>query len=87
MTNILTPSQAEAIYAAMCELNNVGACLSVRIPTTSKPALESGNLISIYQSEEGPVQIAKIEYGKTVVKESHADQSAFAAAYGIETGA
>lgn len=84
---ILTTGQAEAIYAAMCELNNVGAPLSVRIPTTSRPALESGNLIEVYEFEEGPIQVAKIENGKTAVMESHADQSAFAAAYGIETGA
>lgn len=82
-TKILTQAQAEAVYSAMCHLNNVGAQIKVRIPTTGNPAIESGCLISVYEDEEGPVYVAAISVYRTTQREVHDNQAAFAAAYNL----
>ena len=72
-TKILTKAQAEAVYSAMCALNNVDfrAC-----------DLSFGNAI-IKQAFNGTISVI----GTTAVDDEHyASQSAFATAYGLHQG-
>lgn len=63
----LNEAQAEAVYSAMCALNNVGGFLRTNIDDLRIE--DDGNGIRIMQCL------------RTV--ESHADQNAFATAYGL----
>lgn len=71
MSKILTQSQAKAVYSAMCVLNNV-----------------SGGLHATLE-QDGAVHVAEVAHGIEVwiagggAVENYADQSAFAAAYGL----
>lgn len=42
---ILNKSQADAVYSAMCALNNVGGQIDVRIEALSVRSLESGMIV------------------------------------------
>jgi len=87
---ILTQSQAEAVYSAMCALNNVGGALWCRaqMPCSTEWA-------DVRQDDAGAVHIGKgplhrfdrIESVVTRVGpvEYHANQAAFAAAYGLNS--
>lgn len=70
---ILSKAQAEAIYQAMCALNNVGGRLDCTLPST-----DGG--IKVCELAKGSIRI----FGAN--PEIHADQSAFAAAYGLQQG-
>lgn len=70
MSKILTPAQAEAVYSAMCHLNNVGG----RFACT----LGDGVCVEAW----GSVRI----FGRIGVTETYPDQSAFATAYGLQQG-
>ena len=73
---ILTQDQAEAVYSAMCALNNVNALLSTFIRTDSGKFIEvhdNGDEITLWSKE---VELP--------TKETHTGQSAFAAAYGLD---
>ena len=75
-TRILTKDQAEAVYAAMRALNTVDALISAFIRTDSGKFIEihdEGNGIALWSKE---VDLPG--------KETHASQSAFAAAYGLQ---
>lgn len=75
---ILNQSQAEAVYSAMCELNNVSARLDTFIEAESIHCREiSGGRVVIHKTPESPA---------LVVSEEYPDQSAFATAYGLDTG-
>lgn len=75
---ILNQAQAEAVYSAMCALNNVGGKLS---------------RIDLGQQRRDP-QLRVTEGGAVIIergmphcdREAHANQSAFAAAYGLQHG-
>lgn len=68
---ILNQSQAAAVYSAMCALNNVGARIDVHLP--------SGRVV------EGPNGVILVTaYAKP--SEDYNNQSAFAAAYGLQQG-
>lgn len=70
MSLILNQSQAEAVYSAMCALNNVGGALSATI-----------EVIRVEETHSGAVQVWTLD---TIDNpERHADQSAFATAYGL----
>lgn len=71
---VLNKPQAEAIYSAMCALNNVIG----RIGSMSLP--EAGIVVNEFAN--GRVIINSIYVGD----ESHANQAAFAAAYGLQQG-
>ena len=76
MAQILTKAQAEAAYSAMCALNNVNALISAFIRT------DSGKFIEIHDEGSGIALWSKeIDLPG---KETHASQSAFAAAYGLQ---
>lgn len=75
---ILNQSQAEAVYSAMCALNNVGGRMSC---------------LDLGQQSRDP-QIRCTVGGSIVIergmpfcdREAHDNQSAFAAAYGLQQG-
>lgn len=65
---ILNKSQAEAVYSAMCALNNVAGRLDCTVQ----------EITNVRESVIGTVYVKS---GKLL--ESHTDQNAFAAAYGL----
>lgn len=71
---ILTKAQAEGVYRAMCEINNVGERLD-------KITLASGELY-VRENEAGQVIVESLEDGV----ETHFNQSEFATAYGLQQG-
>jgi hypothetical protein len=71
MNLILNKSQAEAVYSAMCALNNVGGLVRI--------ALE--NDIDVYERDDDT--IAVLSDGPA---ERHTNQAAFATAYGLQQG-
>ena len=77
MSLVLNKSQAEAVYSAMCALNNVGALLSTFIRT------DSGKFIEVHDNgDEITMWATEIELPG---KETHASQTAFATAYGLHS--
>lgn len=69
---ILTPAQAQAVYSAMCALNNVGG----RIDN-----IFVGGSALVRETHSGRVRVlSALGAGE---KETYRDQSAFAAAYGL----
>lgn len=79
---ILNPAQAEAVYGAMCALNNVGANATVRIPN-------SGTTIHVTQRTMGDAHLIQVFIADAVGNptgngfEEYAAQATFAAAYGL----
>ena len=68
---ILIQTEAETVYSAMRALNNVGGRLHAMLDQDHKVhVVETDRSIEIWTEGGGPV-------------ESYADQSAFAAAYGL----
>ena len=69
-TKILTQAQAEAVYSAMCALNNVGGRIGAAL----------GDGCMVREDSDGEIYIShdvwRLEY--------HADQAAFATAYGLQ---
>lgn len=68
---ILTATQAQAVYSAMCALNNVGARISVEVECAN--ALENG---------DGSISVWP-DWGMSDEQEVYESQAAFAAAYGL----
>lgn len=80
-TKILTQAQAEAVYSAMCALNNVGAELKATIYTRDS----AGDYMRVYQ-DGGSVKVVDVIRHSIETKEHYDNQSAFAAAYGMQQG-
>lgn len=74
---ILNQSQAEAVYSAMCHLNNVGGRID-RIYADGFQVSEAAHT--------GRVIVQLASNHVTVPPEIYTDQSAFAAAYGLQQG-
>ncbi|AVS68144.1 hypothetical protein C8245_22985 [Paracidovorax avenae] len=73
-SRILTQAQAEAVYSAMCNLNNVFMRLDGCV----------GTGIRCHEDENGEVFVFKTLAGHTGgPREEYANQTAFAAAYGL----
>lgn len=66
---ILTTAQAEAVYGAMCALNNIDARLDARVGPTR-----------VYETLSGTVVVSAY----ALPTEDYANQAAFAAAYNLE---
>lgn len=90
--NILTKAQAEAVYSAMCALNNVGGALWCRMT-----AGKGEEWVGVREEDSGAIHIRKgalrrFDSIESVVAigtgalEHHASQAAFAAAYGLDHG-
>lgn len=77
MPMILTPAQAEAIYSAMCALNNICATGMAGIGDHAAPDFITVNW------HDGDVEIRR---GFGGLPERHTNQSAFATAYGLQQG-
>lgn len=71
---ILTQAQAEAVYSAMVALNNVGGRIAAAIDGGEK---------EVCGMRDGAV-VVHANYGLT--EEQHANQAAFATAYGLQQG-
>ena len=78
---ILNQAQAQAVYNAMCALNNVGARLSAHGIGYDA----DGFAISAEQSETGLVSIGTgfAPHAERKVLERHGGKNAFATAYGL----
>ena len=75
---ILNNSQAEAVYCAMCALNNVGALLNIQRQWDDR----AGWGVSQYKQSHNTVVVFAFGVdGQTTCSESYADQTAFATAY------
>lgn len=73
VSRILNPSQAKAVYDAMCALNNVGGtALAIQLPEVFYRIEVSADVDGTMHIKHGPVQ-----------SEGYADQASFAAAYGL----
>lgn len=76
---ILNKAQAEAVYSAMCALNNVGGLLHTRIKSTTP-----GVLFHVNELPSGHMQIwvaDAIGNPTGAGHEDHKNQAAFATAY------
>lgn len=81
MSKILSQSQAEAIYSAMCALNNVGGRVTAEFGGLQAYELSDGSIC--VQGDAAVRNGAAMEDGI----EAYDSQSAFAQAYGLQTGA
>lgn len=77
-TLILNQCQAEAIYSAMCALNNVN------MQITSEERTLTGKL-TVTENAWGRIVVTDERDGARLF-EAHVDQSAFATAYGLQQG-
>lgn len=81
---ILTQAQAEAVYSAICALNNVG----LRGVAEWEQVFDTG----YYPKRKEQFEVREQRDGSILVRilgvdgEAYADQSAFAAAYGLQQG-
>lgn len=73
---ILSQAQAEAVYSAMCALNNVGSTIKAKIPPTE----DGGRWVFVEECEDSG-QITLTTGLRTVAR--HSNQAAFASAYGL----
>ena len=67
---ILNQAQAEAVYSAMCALNNVG----MRINTCDD------DMVRVAEHQSGVITV----YHGDTVRDVYANQAAFATAYGLQ---
>jgi len=80
MALILNQSQAEAVYSAMCALNNVGGRVQA---TFGDRASES---VHAFEKDCGSVRVVQVRRYRVVLAENYPNQSAFATAYGLDHG-
>lgn len=78
---ILTKAQAEAIYSAMCALNNVGGKVDAYVPNLSNPA-KKGHLVAVREMGATTVEV-RAGFDEEEEREDYRNQAAFAAAYGL----
>lgn len=84
---ILTTAQAEAVYGALCAINNVGGTIGrMSMPT------QAGRIIVQEGRSDGAILCLRVaRQGNPAeqieVEEEHASQAAFATAYSLNTGA
>lgn len=77
---ILNPAQAEAVYSAMCALNNVGGLVRIDF--------ERGDLTVQEHHTSGKVTVVRlVDTAARQEFESYASQAAFAVAYRVDASA
>lgn len=74
MNRNLTNERAAAIYAAMCNMNNVGGLVDVRIPSHF-----ASQCIRVWQNDDDTICVVK----GNDLDERYMSQDEFAAAYSI----
>lgn len=75
---ILNQSQADAVYSAMCALNNVGGRVDTRFVNGMASVIEVRD-----RADRGVIVLFQTG-GATRDIEKHINQAAFAAAYGLQ---
>ena len=73
MSLILKQSQAEAVYSAMCALNNVGGRINATLNETER----------VVERISGSIYVLAWIDCDWVPREHYTDQNAFAEAYGL----
>jgi len=81
---VLTTAQAQAVYAAMVALNNVGGTIKVTLPLGRGNA-PARDCIRVFE-DDGMVKVNRIEDFVIDSREAYDNQAAFAAAYGLQQG-
>lgn len=84
-TKILNQAQAEAVYSAMCHLNNVRGFIKVTLPIHELPVAMSGTFIRVWE-DDGHIKVRRSVNHDFTAEEFYDDQSAFATAYGLQQG-
>jgi hypothetical protein len=74
---VLNTSQAQAVYSAMCALNNVGGRIKTEITQGRDDELR------VLEMDDGSVSILYVETGRVADSERYTNQAAFAIAYGL----
>lgn len=82
---ILTQSQAEAVYSAMCALNNVSANSGVSVSLVGEADGEMARY-TVTENAAGEIEVIKGPAPARRAVEKHDNQSAFATAYGLQQG-
>lgn len=77
---ILNQSQAEAVYSAMCALNNVFGRIKAQFGDVSDDGV---NVFEV----DGSVNVVRVRHYDVLEAEYYASQAAFAAAYGLNSDA
>lgn len=80
MPLILNKSQAEAVYSAMCALNNVSGIFDAKF---QKYVGERIGIIVVQAAWDGEVFIKSDVFEMAQQSELYTDQNAFAEAYGL----
>lgn len=78
MALILNQPQAEAVYSAMCALNNVGGTLG----GANLSLMPIGTCVTVFDHGVEGIRVGKV-YRGVLETEWHDNQSAFATAYGL----
>lgn len=74
---ILTQAQAQAVYGAMCALNNVGAKLKASFGDVST------NSLNAFESSDGEINVVRVSRYDVQEAEIYPDQADFARAYSL----
>ena len=74
---ILNPSQAKAVYDAMCALNNVSAKVKAMFGNVA----DTG--VNVFEDELDTVTVAEVARYNVVRSENYKSQADFAAAYSL----
>lgn len=77
----LTKSQAEAIYSAMCALNNVSG--RVYAKGIQQNGIQDRRFLQVQERKSGIVLVSMYSASSSQVLERYASQSAFAKAYNL----
>ena len=80
-TKILNQAQAEAVYSAMCHLNNVGGTLAATMNEHAE-----GTFLKVWENTSEGVRVMECKAFTLLRNETHRNQSAFATAYGLQQG-
>lgn len=82
MSLILNKSQAEAVYSAMCALNNVSLNNGISVSFVGA-SCDSMVRYTVTENAAGEVEITEGPMPLCRTVEQYSDQNAFAAAYGL----
>lgn len=81
---ILNKAQAEAVYSAMCALNNVSHTAGVQVSlVTYDDDAEEPRRVTVVEDAGGHVEVIQGPTPHPIAVERHANQSALASAYGL----
>lgn len=82
MSKILTQAQAEAVYSAICALNNVGGKVDASVPNLSNPK-KHGHFVLVREMSVNAIEV-RAGFAEGAEREDYRNQAAFAAAYGLQ---